>query len=193
MITLIVPAVDPEQGQRIMDGLVDRAGVDVHPLLIDDHQRSGYTAACNRGLAQALERGTDACICVDDVEPVTDNWLARLNQALYLNNSIWFAGPSGACRTPPQNSGRVDDPRPVQYVSHVAGFCWLIKNVALQRVGLMREELSNYGSEVDYQWRARAQGGRTVWVPDVYVKHELHAPRQPEWDEDNERFDAIWS
>lgn len=193
MITLIVPATDPRQGQQTMDGLLAKAGIEANPIVIDDSQRSGYTAACNRGLAQAIDSRTDACICVDDVEPVTNDWLAKLNEALYLNDAVWFAGPSGACRTPPQNSGRPGDPRPIQYVSHVAGFCWLIKSEALERLGLMRAELENYGSEVDYQWLGRELGGRTVWVPSVYMGHELHAPRQPEWDEDNARFKDIWS
>ena len=192
MITLIVPTLHPQQGQRTMEALLSQASMAAEPIVIDDHQRSGYTAACNRGLSQALEHGSDACICVDDVEPVTEGWLAKLNQALYLNDSIWFAGPSGACRTPPQNTGEPGDSRSVQYVSHVAGFCWLIKYQALATLGLMRERFFHYGSEVDYQWLAREVGGRAVWVPGVYVKHKLHAPLQPEWDEDNEIFNNIW-
>lgn len=192
MITLIVPATDAKQGLETMSALMAKVGTPTYPVMIHDRYRTGYTAAVNIGLLTAMDRGEDACICVDDARPVTDNWLATLKSALDLGDTIWFAGPSGDCRTHPQNKGRPGDPRRPRLVSHVAGFCWLIAWAALQRVGFLRADLENYGSEVDYQWRARKFGGRAVWVPEVYMEHGLHPPRQPEWDEDNEKFNRIW-
>lgn len=192
MITLIVPCTDAPQGQTTMRALTDRAGYPTYPVLIYDEHRTGYTSAVNQGLMTAMEREEDACICVDDVRPTQDDWLRMLVEGAALSDDIWFAGPSGACRTPPQNMGRPGDDYGVQYVSHVAGFCWLIKYEALRRLGLLTEGLENYGSDVDYQWRGRRLGGRSVWVRHVYVEHELHAPRQPYWDEDNERFRELW-
>lgn len=192
MITLIVPTTDARRGEDIVRGLVSMAGTPVYPVVVYDEYRTGYTSAVNLGLMTAMERGEDACICVDDVVPVTENWLRALAGAADLAEHIWFAGPSGACRTWPQNSGRPGDTRKPHIVSHVAGFCWLIKREALRRIGFLRAELENYGSDVDYQWRAQRLGGRTIWAPHVFVRHELHAPRQPFWDQDNRKFDRIW-
>jgi len=86
----------------------------------------------------------------------------------------------------------MDDRKPM-LVSHLAGFCLVIRKTALAQVGLLDERFKHYGSDIDYQWRARERGGgRSVWVPEVYVDHELHRPRQPWWREDNELFRRVW-
>jgi GT2 family glycosyltransferase len=192
VITLIVPTLDEAVGRTTLHALVATAGCAVDPLVVCDTHRSGYTSTVNRGLAQALLHQTDACVVVDDCVPATPHWLAELRAALATRPRAWFAGPSGACRTPPQSGGLLDDLRTPMYVSHVAGFCWLIKHEALATLGLLRAELEHYGSDVDYQWKARQLGGRSVWVPHVYMHHELHAPNQPAWERDNQRFSRLW-
>lgn len=192
MIVLLIPTIDLDTGLLAQKRLEESAGMEVDTTILYDRELSGFTENVNRGLEQALVRGADACVCVEDCEPRTDRWLRKLKTVLDTRKEVWFAGPSGPCRTPPQNTGLPGDGRKPQYVSHLAGFCLLIAHEALERVGLLRPELAHYGSDVDYQWRARKLGGRSVWVPYVYMDHELHPPRQPEWKRDNKIFNQLW-
>lgn len=192
MITLVLPVVDLDVGLTRAHVLEKSAGCDVDVRIVHDFERNGYTPAVNKGLQWALDHGTDACICVDDCDPLTNKWLHNLKVVLDSRDSVWFTGPSGPCRTPPQNTGVPHDGRSPQYVSHLAGFCLLIAHEALEKNGLLNPKLKHYGSDVDYQWRARKIGGRSVWVPYVYMDHELHAPSQPAWDRDNKIFNQIW-
>lgn len=121
-------------------------------------------------------------------------WLATLWDELESRPDCWFAGPSGACRTAPQCSGSKDDERLPQVVSHVAGFCLVIKREALQALGPLDEAFTHYGSDVDMQWRAqRDHGKRSLWVPGVFVDHGLHDPHEPWYSQDNITFWQRWS
>lgn len=191
-VTLIVPTLDRTRGALTAAAAAKSAGVATRLAVMVDQQGSGFTATVNRGLALAMERHTHACILVDDARPQTDGWLRALKSVVEMRQDVWFAGPSGPCRTPPQNGGSPHDGRAPQYVSHLAGFCLLIAYRALQRLGFLRADLEHYGSDVDYQWRGRRLGGRAVWVPFVFVGHELHEPNAAWWKRDNERFNQIW-
>lgn len=140
-----------------------------------------------------LPKDDDLCILNDDcvVEP---GWLARLWGELEGFPECWFAGPSGACRTPPQNTGVKNDERPPRVVSHLAGFCLVVRREAIQALGPLDEQFRHYGSDVDWQWRAaREYGKKSLWVPGVWVDHELHDPLEPWFTMDNYFFWRRWS
>jgi len=172
---------------------VATAGVpNVETDLVADESGEGFTATVNRGLEGYAG---DVCLLNDDAMPLTDGWLAILKREMDRREAltVWFAGPSGPCRTAPQNGGRMGDHRRPRLVSHLAGFCLLIKAEAIQRLEALDDRFIHYASDVDYQLRARQDfGARSLWVPSVYVEHELHPPRQPWWDEDQQLFAAIW-
>jgi len=158
--------------------------------VVVDEGGEGFTATVNRGLAY----DGDVCLLNDDAEPLTDNWLAILKQEMDKREAlkVWFAGPSGPCRTRPQNGGRVGDHRRPRLVG-LAGFCLLIKAEAIGRLGELDERFTHYASDVDYQLRAQRDfGARSLWVPSVFVQNELHPPRQPWWGEDQRTFKKIW-
>jgi GT2 family glycosyltransferase len=187
-INLIVPTLDPLAGAKALSHAKRNAGVPVEPLLIVDEVKAGFTRTVNRGLSHL--KG-DTCIVVDDC-CFTYGWLETLHEVLHSREKIGFVGPSGPCRTAPQNGGEPHDTGKPQYVSHLAGFCLLIHGGVLRDFGILDERYKHYGSDVDYQWRARAQGWRSVWVPNVYVWHELHEPIEPWWFEDNAVFEQEW-
>lgn len=135
----------------------------------------------------------DCCILNDDCE-VRIGWLATLWDELERRPDCWFAGPSGPCRTAPQNTGRPGDERRPEIVSHVAGFCLVIRRKAIEALGPLDETFRHYGSDVDYQWRAaKEHGKRTLWIPGVFVDHELHAPHEPWHSMDNHKFWKRWN
>jgi hypothetical protein len=128
-----------------------------------------------------MERGDCDAVCVlgDDAQPATNGWLAALWDAMQLSSNTGFAGPSGPCRTSPQNTGKMHDAPGVFPVLHVAGFCMLVRGDVL-RAGLMDEAFAHYGSDVDWQWTAKRDAGwKSVWVRHVYCQHEVHDMRQP--------------
>jgi hypothetical protein len=191
-IAVVVPTLDRERGKRVAQAACDNAGTDAYPAVSVDHNHEGYTATVNRALRQ-LE-GETVCLLVDDCA-TSDGWLCALNEAMIerAKSNCWFAGPSGPCRTIPQNGGRPGDRRQPQFVMALAGFCLLIHRDALIMLGGLDARYRHYASDIDLQFRGRQYyGARSLWVPGVYVAHELHAPLEPWWTQDHETMSTIW-
>lgn len=191
-IAVVVPTLDKARGEATVAYAVANAGIDAYPVVSVDHNHEGYTATVNRALAQ-LE-GETVCLLVDDCT-TSDGWLYALNEAMIerAKSNCWFAGPSGPCRTIPQNGGRPGDRRQPQFVMALAGFCLLIHRDALIMLQGLDCRYQHYASDIDLQFRGRQHfGARSLWVPGVYVAHGLHAPLEPWWTQDHETLRNIW-
>ena len=190
---ILIPTLSPKRAAETMRRAAETAGVrNVEVEVVVDESGEGFTATVNRGLEGCAG---DICLLNDDAVPLTDGWLAILKREMDRRETlkVWFAGPSGPCRTLPQSEGRVGDRRRPRLVHHLAGFCLLIKAEAIETLGGLDDRFIHYASDIDYQFRARKDfGARSLWVPSVYVEHELHPPRQPWWDEDQQLFGASW-
>lgn len=195
---VIIPTLDAVRARKTVQVALERAGTTCEALVIEDGERRGYTRTVNCGLEQARdEDGTwrDVCVLVDDCKP-SEGWLDALQREVKRRASlrVWFAGPSGPCRTFPQAAGRIGDRRRPQIVPHLAGFCLWIEAEALGCLGLLDERFVHYGSDVDYQRRAARDFGATaLWVPSVYVAHELHPPHAEWWEQDQRLLEEVWS
>lgn len=186
---IIVPTLSYTDGIITATRAQQHAGVPALTLVIEDQDRQGFTKTVNRGLSQA--KG-DVVILVDDcVTP--DNWLRDLQTAVYerARLNIWFAGPSGPCRTIPQNTGRPGDKRRPRTVGHLAGFCLYAKREAVEL--RLDERFIHYASDVDWQRRAKQHGAHSLWLPSVYVDHGLHKPHQEWWEHDQRLLAEVWS
>ncbi len=159
------------------------AGVDV--LVIHDTRRQGYTATVNEGIAQAK---AGHLLLLNDDCLLSDDWLSILLREMERRRDAWFVGPSGRCRTFPQNTGRPNDKRRPRYVDHLAGFCLLVHP---QGRRLLTSEFVHYGSDVDLQWDAQRRGGRSLWIPEVYCSHGLHDVNDW-WERDQATLKQIW-
>jgi len=196
---IVVPTLrdNLKLGARL-DHAVSIAGVDCLPVVVEDRSREGYTRTVNRGIRLALKKIPNYAhilVMVDDCVPVTNNWLVVLIDEMESRASATalFSGPSGTCRTHPQNTGTVGDHRQPKFVDHLAGFCWLINRRVIDELGLLDEQFEHYASDVDYQWRAHhALGARSLWVPRVYVEHKLHEPISGRWMKDHHALSNIW-
>ena len=192
MISIVIPTLEPERAAETAKLATTRAGIDCRAIVVHDEGRCGYTRAVNVGLAQA--EGGDVCLLVDDCVP-GEGWLRALVEAAETRASlgVWFAGPSGPCRTPPQNGGRVGDLRRPRLVPHLAGFCLYVRRACIEQLGGLDEAFIHYASDVDWQRRARRDYGATsLWVPGVYVDHGLHPPHREWWIQDQARLREIW-
>lgn len=191
-IAIVIPTLERERGERVARAACANAGIDAYPVVSVDHNHDGYTATVNWALHR-LE-GETVCLLNDDCT-TPDGWLNTLyTEMLKRWESIcWFAGPSGPCRTTPQCNGRIGDKRQPQFVDTVAGFCLLIHRDALIMLRGLDSRYRHYASDIDLQFRGRAHfGARSLWVPGVYVGHELHAPLEPWWTTDHETMRNIW-
>ena len=186
---IIVPTLKRERGLETAKIAQERAGTACRVIVAYDGLKQGFTRTVN---AAMRDRNSDICILVDDCIP-DSGWLAKLQKAVYDREilNVWFAGPSGPCRTYPQASGLRGSNRRPKLVHHLAGFCLYARKEA---VGLgLNEEFAHYASDVDWQLRARRDyGARSLWVPGIYCDHGLHAPHQKWWQHDQRLLSQTW-
>lgn len=184
-----------EEARYNADRAIDICGIeDVELILSTNQEGEGYVAGMNKALAKVPEGEYFVCLN-DDSAPLTANWLgimlAELEKRATLN--VWFVGPSGGCRTAPQSAGRLRDKRRPTLVKHVSGFCMLCHPKVLSEVGLMDSEFHHYAGEIDWQWRAtRDHKARALWVPGVFVAHEVHEPHRDWWEKDQGLLTQKW-
>jgi len=65
-------------------------------------------------------------------------------------------------------------------VFYFCGACALLRQAALDEVGLMDERFFMYYEDLDLSWRLRLRGWKIVYVPDAVVEH-THAASSGEW------------
>jgi len=68
----------------------------------------------------------------------------------------------------------------------------LIRREVFTDVGLLDPSMRHYASDTDHQYRARAFGWKSAFLPHVWVEREIHPPRQPMWSEDRAVFMKRW-
>jgi len=191
VIAIVVPTLDMAKGQEAGWHAMGAAGVSCRLHVELDRERHGYTKTVNAGLRGV--DGDDAVVLVDDCEP-SDGWLRALRDAAdaWRHMRAWFVGPSGPCRTHPQNGGRPGDYRKPRRVRHLAGFCLYVRWDAIAK-GLMDESYIHYASEIDWQRRMQQEHRAcSVWVPGVYVGHGLHEPHADWWAHDQALLRERW-
>ena len=169
-----------------------------HPRtrLIRRAQGSGFTRAANAGL-RARAEGHLVLLNSDTV--VTPGWLDRLAAPFALSDDIGLVGPLSnaggwqsipdfASRGPAANAISDDDAtlaaiaafcagfRPrfdVPLVESLNGFCFALRAHILDRIGLLDEARfpRGYGEEVDFMFRAAAEGILAAVAVDCFVYH----------------------
>ena len=178
-VDVIIPTTNAARAESLWAAAYPICGVpDARLIVAEDPGHSGFTRAANSGLRQTT--GAYVCLLNDDARPLTPDWLAKLVAVMETDKTIGFVGPSGGCRTQPQCQGkRNDDAIVISQVDHLAFFCVVIRAILCQAVGLLDERYIHYGSDVDYQWRAREFGYKAVWAQHVYVKHPVRPFLEP--------------
>lgn len=191
-LTILIPTLDWYKADKTGQQALACAGMDVNVLIELDEAGVGFTSTVNRGLQKC--NGDDVVLLNDDCH-LPDLWLIEMYQEMqnFYNHHVWFVGPSGPCRTAPQNSGRRGDHRRPQLVKHLAGFCLLIHRDAISAYGGLDDRFIHYGSDVDLQWSAaKHYNARSLWVPSVFVDHELHPPHAEWWKRDQKALKEKW-
>lgn len=187
----------PTVADRCLKKAVDTAGVQLSlHLFAAKIGEAGYVENMNHLLDKVDPEQDEYFVMYnEDCEPWTNNWLAILLKEMEDRKAlnVWFAGTSGKSRTYPMNNGRPGDKRKPRLVKHLPSFCLLVKTEALVKLGKLDTDFKHYGSDVHWQWRAAAEfGASSLWVPSVYIAHELHPPRPEWWEQDQVTLSEKW-
>jgi GT2 family glycosyltransferase len=180
------------------DGSVE-AVRDRHPEvhLIENGRNLGFSGGCNVGIGWALSQGAEWVVLVNNDAVVAPDAIAGFAAAaeqypgagvlagkLYhadRPDRIWYAGQrfvawlgySGRHR----GEGRRDRPRYERpsRTDRANGALMAISGAAIERVGMLDEELFAYVEDIDFSVRARAAGFEVVYVPAARAWHRVGA------------------
>jgi len=191
---IIIPTLDINGGAAAAKAATGNAGVSCGVVLIGECERRGGVIPTNAGLRAALQLEPPYIVHLnDDAVPITNNWLARMIEALEENERYGLAAPSGPCRSVPQSKGRVGMSRGVTVVKHpLANFCQVVKLEVYQQVGLHDAGLIHYSDESDFSMRARALDWLEIWVQDVFVQHRVADKIEDWWKHDRAYYKRKW-
>ena len=164
--------------------------------LIRNEENLGFAGGNNVGLRQALERGADWVLLLNN-DAVADPGLAQALEAAaaarpdagVLACKVFFADPPdvlwyAGMRLRPgigwhrhdgysrRDDGRFDTMRDVESAT---GAAMAVSRTALERVGLLDEELFAYVEDVEWCLRIRRAGFGVVFVPGARVWHKVSA------------------
>ena len=161
----------------------------------------GYSGAfnyvINNLMSIADRRFSYFWILNNDLEVKKDT-LAKIVQVISNQPKIGFAGPETMKRgnlsehdqwitlfPNPRNPGQITLNDELEYgsaemidVAYVVGHCMLVKRELIEEVGLMREFFI-YFEEVEWQYRAKQAGWRSVAVPSSIAYHDRHSFLKP--------------
>ncbi len=168
-----------------------------HPevVLIENGANLGYAGGNNAGIRRALDHGAEWVVLVNNDAVVAPDAIAgfaavagrhpdagALAGKLFLADRperLWFAGQrfltslgySGRGR----GEGRRDGPRYERIVptDRAAGALMAVSRRAIERAGLMDEELFAYVEDVDWSLRIREAGFTVLVAPDARAWHAV--------------------
>jgi GT2 family glycosyltransferase len=157
----------------------------------------GYSAGNNLGLRRALEQGARWMMLVNNDATVAPDVLEGFERAqrrrpragilagkVYFADrpsTIWFAGQRVSTRLGysgrPRGYGREDGPRYGEVVDtgRAVGALMAISREAVERVGLLDDELFAYVEDVDWAIRVRRAGFEIVFAPQARAWHRISA------------------
>lgn len=168
------------------DGTVDWLKQQKDLKLILNDENLGFPKGCNQGI-QAAQEGNDILLLNNDTI-VTPNWLKNLKKCLYSKDDIGAVGSvTNSCsnyQVIPANYSNMEEMIAFAAKNNVSnssmweerlrlvGFCMLIKNEVIKKIGLLDERFSpgNFEDD-DYSFRIRKAGYRLILCKDSYIYH----------------------
>ena len=169
--------------------------------LIENETNHGFAEGCNIGMRDALERGADYIVLLNNDTIVTPDFLEDLiNVAhgdervgilggkIYCHeypDTIWFAGGLinyWTGNTPIRGSGEVDNGQfeEIIEVDWVCGCLMFISRELLQSVGMLDKRFFFGWEDVDLCVRAAKERFRILFVPGSKIWHKGFAPGKKE-------------
>jgi GT2 family glycosyltransferase len=186
-----VIVVDNGSGGDDVSLLKQRFGDSIR-LIVNDNN-SGFAGGCNIGIKDALARGADYVVLLNNdtvVAPDFIEGLVRVAQSdervgiaggkvfcYELPELIWFAGGIinyRTGRTPIRGSGEADKGQfdEIVRVDWISGCFMFISRDVLQAVGMLDERFFFGWEDVDLCVRAARKGFKVLFVPESRIWHK---------------------
>jgi GT2 family glycosyltransferase/Tfp pilus assembly protein PilF len=168
------------------DGTADwlKKQKDIKVILNDEN--FGFPKGCNQGIELA-DKDNDILLLNNDTV-VTPNWLINLEKCLYSEKTVGAVGAiTNSCSNNQAipvrysnindmidfaKSNNISNPSKWEERLRLVGFCMLIKNEVVEKVGLLDEIFSpgNFEDD-DYSFRIRKEGYKLILCKDSFIHH----------------------
>ncbi|MCU1255204.1 MAG: putative glycosyltransferase (family 2) [Candidatus Angelobacter sp.] len=185
--------------------LVDNGSVDDSPAkllqnapeirLIRNETNLGFAGGCNVGMRDALRRGTDYVLLLNNDTIVAPDFLSQLVSVAESDAKIgavspkilffdhpdrlnYAGGEHRRWRLFPKMIGlrHLDDGRfdKIREVSFLTGCAFLIKADVVRRIGLLEEVYFHFYEDIEWSLRALKAGYKEMYVPTAVIWHKEH-------------------
>ena len=166
-----------------------------HVRVVENGANLGYSGGNNAGIRAALGAGTEWVVLLNNDATLEPGALDSLRDAaarhpragvlagklLFEDGRVQWAGQRVALLTGysgrPRGYGRPDGPRyrEEREVDRAVGALMAVSRTAIDRAGLLDEDLFAYVEDVDWSLRIRAAGFACVFVPGARAIHAVSA------------------
>jgi len=162
------------------DRAVEERFPDVEVLRLGENR--GFAGGNNAGIRRALERGADWVLLLNNDAVARPGLAAALARAarpdagllachvLYPDGRVQYAGARVRARL--GYSGRSWTSPRGSVVDRADGAAMAVSRVAVERAGLLDEDLFAYVEDVEWSLRIRGAGFEVVYVADAVVVHK---------------------
>jgi GT2 family glycosyltransferase len=185
--------------------LVDNGSVDGSPerllasapeiRLIKNVTNLGFAGGCNVGIRDALRRGTDYLLLLNNDTIVAPDFLSQLVHVTESDEKIGAASPKVLFFDHPDrlNYGggehrrwrlfpkvfglrQLDDGRydKIREVSFLTGCAFLIKAEVVRKIGVLEEIYFHFYEDIEWSLRVLKAGYKDMYVPSSVVWHKEH-------------------
>ena len=146
----------------------------------------GFAGGNNVGIRRALERGADWVLLINNdatAEPGLADALERAAAArpdagllackvLHQDGSVQYAGARFNARLGYSGRVQTSGADELRDVARADGAAMAVSRAAVERAGLLDEQLFAYVEDVEWSLRIRRAGFAIVFVPDALVRHK---------------------
>jgi len=186
-----VIVVDNGSGGDDVSLLKQRFGDSIR-LIVND-KNSGFAGGCNIGIKDALARGADYVVLLNNDTVVAPDFLEGLVRVAQSDERVGIAGGKVFCyelpeliwfaggiinyrtgRTPIRGSGEADKGQfdEIVRVDWISGCFMFISRDVLQAVGMLDERFFFGWEDVDLCVRAARKGFKVLFVPESRIWHK---------------------
>lgn len=161
--------------------------------LIRTEVNLGFAAGNNVGIRRALDRGADWVLLLNNDALAEDGLVGALERGaaarpdagvlackvLFADSGkLWYAGASFdpfLGRSRHDGFGSTDEPGRLRDTVRATGTGMAVSRAAIERAGLLDEELFLYAEDLEWCLRIKAAGLAIVYVPEARVLHRVSA------------------
>ena len=179
-----------------VDGSAERLAESVPEIrLIRNGKNLGFAAGCNVGMRDALARGAEWVLLLNNDTVVAPDFLTHLIQVAEKDPNIGVLNPKIYFFDPPdrlsyaggvhqrwrlfprtfglrqKDAGQFDRVREVNFLS---GCAMLIKADVIRQIGLFEEIYFHFFEDIEWSLRATRAGFKGMYVPQAVIWHKEH-------------------